>query len=102
MAAEADKIYPCNAQWRERSVSMLSRLREMGIDNLFASDLNSAGFHIIAFAKKNFRKKNVSAAGRGQGMSEAAVVSYSPSEMTPLHGLCRRILFGKDFWQTLY
>jgi hypothetical protein len=35
-------------------------------------------------------------------MSEAAVVSYSPSEMTPLHGLCRRILFGKDFWQMLY
>jgi hypothetical protein len=55
-----------------------------------------------AFAKKNFRKKNASAAGRGQGMSEAAVVSYSPSEMTPLHGLCRRILFGKDFWQMLY
>jgi hypothetical protein len=49
----------------------------------------------------NFRKKNASAAGRGQGMSEAAVVSYGPSEMTPLHGLCRRSLFGKDFWQML-
>jgi len=81
---------------------------------------------VRAFAKKDFRKKNESAADRGQGMSEAAVVSYYRFAKPQRSAMRLRMevsryrgsavperndaapravpphsFFGKDFWQML-